>query len=206
MLAGMNLVDAIDGLAGLDRPVERAEELANRAIAIDPANPHAVAALAWLALVQRRIDVCHERMEQLLRLCPDHPTFLYRAGFVFAVTGQWERGVGLVEASLRLNPNGPGYLNFFPAMDLCLRGEHQAALQRAYLVDTPGGHLGPLARAVPLARLGRLAEARAELDVLRSAVPAFDEDREAALRKMLMPPPVLAMILDALDAIEPVAG
>lgn len=203
MLAGMNLVDAIDGIAGLDRPLERAQQLANRAIAIDPLNPHALAALAWLALVQRRIDVCHARLDQLLQLCPHHPTFLYRTGFVYAVTGHWDRGVALVERSIRLNPNGPGYLNFFPAIDLCLRGDDEAALRRARLVDTPGGHLGPLSRAVALSRLGRGDEARAELDALRAAVPGFDTDRPAALRKMLMPEPVVAIALSALDAIDP---
>ena len=204
MLAGMNLVGHIDGVGGLDLPLERAEDLAGRAALIDPANPHAVAALAWLALVQGRIEACHDALERLLLMCPNHPTFLYRAGFVFAVTGQWDRGVDLIRASIRLNANHPGYLHFFPAMDLCLRGDDAAALELGYRVDTPGGHLGPLSRLVPLARLGRADEARAELGALRAVVPGFDQDRAGALQRMLMPGPVRSMILAALDAIDAV--
>jgi adenylate cyclase len=202
MLAGMYLVDAFDRIAGLERPAERAAELVDRAIAVDPLNPHALAALAFLELSRGNVASCHQHMEQVLHLCPEHPTFLYRAGFIFAVSGRWDDGVALIERSLRLNPQGPGYLNFFPAMDLCLRGDDEAALHRAVLVHTPGGHLGPLCRAVPLARLGRLDEARAEFAALRAAAPGFDDDRDAALRRMLMPEPVRQAALRALDAVE----
>lgn len=201
MHAGLCLADARFGRGAVDDPLATAEDLARRATGLDPSAPHAIAALAWLALLRGEADVARQRAEQLLLVCPHHPTFMYRAAVILAVTGDLPRGVALIREALALNPNLPGYVRILPVLDLCREGRLGDAISEAYRVEMPGLPDPHLVRAIPLALEGRLEAARAEVEAARALVPDLGAQRDRLVAMLPTPPELMPMALAALDRV-----
>ncbi len=203
MLADITMWAAEEGLGDRPRTAEEAEDLARRAIALDPANALAHVALAWSMRIQGRDEECRALCARVVELGPDHPYHLLAAGIDLAYTGCWDEGIALVRRSLRLNPDRPDWIRVVLAFDHLRRDEDELALAEGRQVHTPSFALGPVVRAVALARLGRHDEARRELDAARVLAPVLGRDPAQALAGVLVPPELRPRILADLAAIRP---
>jgi adenylate cyclase len=156
-----------------------AEHLAREALAHDPGNGHAHTVLGTVALTRRQWDLALTHATEAARASPYNPTLLATAGTLIANAGDWEQGVALLSQALRLNPLHPGYMHTLLAQDRLMVDDDAAALAEASLIHDPGRIGGPLFRAMALAGLGHVDQAREEMAAVLELDPGFLDDPAA---------------------------
>ena len=92
------------------KSLERAVELAQKAIAIDNSNAHAHSLLAEIYVMLRQHDKALVAVERAYVLEPNSPQVLYRYGRVLHTLGRWQEALSYYEEAIRLNPIPPNIL------------------------------------------------------------------------------------------------
>jgi adenylate cyclase len=153
-----------------------AEQLAREALTQDPGNAHARTVLGTVALTRHQWDLARKHASDAALATPYNPTLLATAGTLIANAGDWERGTALLREALQLNPLHPGYMHTLLAQERIMVGDDAAALAEASLIHDPGRIGGPLFRAMALAGLGHVDQAREEMAGVLELDPGFLDD------------------------------
>ncbi|XXT24923.1 hypothetical protein WME94_25655 [Sorangium sp. So ce429] len=158
----------------------RAADLARHAVALEPtlAVPHN--ALALVLLDAGDGPGALAEAETALAIGGDAAT----SGFLTALAGAWDRGNEVLRAHLRLMKRPAGCFHHAFSLDAYRRGDHAAALAAAEAIATPNLAWDPLDRAVALARLGRIREARAAGCALTVILPDISRDPHAVVARL----------------------
>jgi adenylate cyclase len=157
--------------------IDRAEQLARKAIQLDPNLPFARAVLAVALAWRRDYEACMNQIERAIALNPNNPD--WRLGMVLILAGHARRAIDLLEACMRLDPFchplTVGLLGFAH----CVLGQHAQALPflRDFTAQAPKFQHGHFWLAATLARLGLLEEARAEVQEVRRLQPQYASTR-----------------------------
>jgi TolB-like protein len=161
--------------AGTAPDRRRGADQARRAVAAEPnlASSHQALAFALLDAGDGRGALA----EAEIALGLGGPLML--TGLVIALAGDWERGVAIVRKHVESLKHYPGGIRHVFALDAYRRGDHAAALAEAEAIATPNLAWDPLDRAVALARLGRIPEARAAGRALTAILPDVARDPRA---------------------------
>jgi tetratricopeptide (TPR) repeat protein len=123
---------------------------------------------------------------------------LMLTGFVLALAGDWERGTAIIRAHLAVLKRYPGCIHHAFVLDAYRRGDYAAALAEAEAIATPNLAWDPLDRAVCLARLGRIEEARAAGRELCAILPAIDRDPRVFVARMTADEALIDDLVEAL--------
>jgi len=165
---------------GSEEDRRRGADEARRAVLAEPnlASSHQALAFALLDAGDGRGALA----EAEIALSLGGPLML--TGMVTALAGGWERGVAVLCKHMEAIEHYPGNAHHALALDAYRRGEHAAALAEAEAIATPNLAWDPLDRAVALARLGRLPEARAAARALTALLPGIARDPRAYLARI----------------------
>ena len=91
--------------------------------------------------------------------------------------------MALANKGITLNPDGVGWYYYAPQNYHYARGEYEEALAAALKANMPGFYLYHLALAADYAQLGRIEEARTEVDKVLAVYPDFGANARMGLRK-----------------------
>lgn len=177
--------------------VEEAVHCARTALELDPNCRQAQFVLGLASLVLRDPPSV-ERAAEALLAPPTSPSTTAWAGWLLALVGQWERGLGLLMPRLELHSGYPAWLHHAPFLDHYRRGRYEAALQSARRFDQPRLFWDPLDRAAALGQLGRVDEALAAIDQLLSLQPKFAADPRRFLRCFIFQEELVEHVLQGL--------
>ena len=180
-------------------PLGKALELARRAADVAPDN-----ALAWLALFEADffrgdLDQAFSAGEQAIALNPSHPELKALVGMRLAHSGQWERGIGLVEEALTMNPAPPPWYYFPLSMDAFRQGHDDAALRWAERIDLPGFFWTQALLAAIYSQLDRREDAARAAARLLELYPDFEDRALIELGRQHFEPAVLDRFLNGLQ-------
>ena len=156
--------------------LNRATEIAQSTLLVDPGSATAHLALATVALLSEQHDLAREHARKAMDRAPFHPSILVTAGTLLAHSGDWSAGLGGIRKALHLNPNMPGFSRFLLAADHIFTGDDALALLEAALIATPTEVWGPYLRALALMGLGYSERARAEMDIALEIDPRVLDD------------------------------
>jgi tetratricopeptide (TPR) repeat protein len=92
---------------------------------------------------------------------------------LIAYSGDWERGVALLQRLMDLNRHHPGWYYFPLVRDHFRKGEYEASLEVTKKINMPQLHWTQLNIAAAAGMLGRQAEARTAIELLRKYNPIF---------------------------------
>ena len=92
---------------------------------------------------------------------------------VLAYSGEWDRGVQIVERAIDLNPHHPGWVHYVLATNHYRNGEYEKALLAAKRSNITQFVWTSLCVAVAAGQLGLTADAQAALDGIRRNHPEF---------------------------------
>jgi adenylate cyclase len=90
----------------LDACLERATEIAKRAVALDDSDSHAQAQLGWVLLYRRHYEQARHHLERAVALNPHHPDMAMLLSFYEFWSGNPEAGLAKVKEAMRLDPFG----------------------------------------------------------------------------------------------------
>ena len=181
--------------------LERAFELAQKAVALDDSLPNAHEALGRVFVWKKQHDQAIAEEERAIALDSNNADGYAYLAAMLNVAGKPEEAIGLIEKAMRLNPHYPPVYLSFLGQSYYLMGRYEEAIAAFKKSLTHNSNYPPAHQflAAIYSELGREEEARAEvaevlkispnlsLEVLRQRVPFKDpailERMLAALRK-----------------------
>lgn len=185
MLSDMYSSDYQQGYGQVDKPLENAVRLANRALDLDANCQTAYWALAQYYFLKREAGQFEYVAKKILPLNPVNPYMNVSVGLLTAMAGDLEGGLELMRKAVQLNPYSPRWYRIVPYVIEYKRGNYEAALAEAMQLNIPNCLWDPMLRAAAHGRLGHREEGRAALAELLAVQPAFASDRLRFMRALL---------------------
>jgi adenylate cyclase len=108
-LAISHLKRWLDGMSESSKDLDRAFELATRAIVLDAQESVCHTALSFVQLCRRRYDEAEFHARKALALNPNRPNALAVMADCFAYTGRPDEAVTLISDAMRLDPHHPSW-------------------------------------------------------------------------------------------------
>jgi TolB-like protein len=166
-------------------PLGRATTATGRALALDPANQLAHYSQATALFFQKDFDAFRHAAQRALALNPFDGSTRAWMGLLIAYSGEWDRGIALVDEALQMNPYHPGWYRFGHYWKHFRNREFQEALNAVRMINMPGYPYYHAALAAVCGHLDRSEEARRALQELLRLAPHFRERARGELGKWL---------------------
>jgi TolB-like protein/Tfp pilus assembly protein PilF len=178
-------------------PLERMLQTARRAVELDSSSHRGYHALAFAHFYRREIQAFRTAADRAIALNPMDGCSLAHLGSYIANAGEWERGCGLVEQALRLNPNHPGWYWFPLSFNAYRKEDYHGALSYALKINLPNFFWTHMTLASAYAQLGQREEAgRAVQELLKLNPQAAQIARPLMLR--VFEPELVEHLIDGL--------
>lgn len=168
------------GFNPLPDPMKRALAAAQKGVRLAPGNYHNHWLLSRVHYFMGQRDLFLAEAQNALDLNASDGTTLGLIGMYMAFSGDWDRGLAMVEKAKLLNPNFPDYYHLDTGCGAFVKGNYQDALDqmlKANLVDFP---LFQIILIATYARLNRSEDAYRQLEDLQRIQPGTT--REIALQ------------------------
>ncbi len=136
-------------------------------------------------LMARKPENVRDAAETILGYQPQ-PSSVALAGWLLALAGEWERGLGMLRDQMDILRYCPKWMHHPFFLDHMQRGEYQDALKSAQAFSNKDFIWGPLERAAVLGMLGRVAEGKRELAQVYALRPDFAERPRRYLECFIM--------------------
>jgi TolB-like protein/Tfp pilus assembly protein PilF len=117
--------------------LERELKAARRAVELNSSGHRGYHALAMAHYYRKEIPAFRAAADRAIALNPLDGCNVAHLGGYIAYSGEWERGCGLVERALQMNPNHPGWFWFPLATNAYRKRDYQAALGYALKINLP---------------------------------------------------------------------
>jgi adenylate cyclase len=179
--------------------LERAFELARKAVELDDAQPTAHWTLGYVYLMKRQHEQAIAEAERTIALDPNNANAYVQLGDLLVFVGRAQETIGLVEKAMRLNPHYPATYANALGWGYLATGRYEEAIAPLKEAIRRMPNFAPAHWNLTgvYSELGREAEARAEATEILRISPNFSVE---VLRQMapLKDPAVLERYISAL--------
>ncbi|GAA0308406.1 tetratricopeptide repeat protein [Rhodovulum strictum] len=201
--AFMQFLDWVEaGAAQTPAMLDAALRAANRAVLLDPNGSNGYETLGSIMTALGRFDEASAALERAAYFNPSHPEIRVRRGWLFCLTGDWDKGVELLRGVVAEWPVVPGWYRIPLALDAFQRGDQAGFATEARRIVESGDPRG-LVLALAAARLsGDLREAArtdARLEEQGKTVARALEE----IAMVFPDPPIIAALAGILDVVGP---
>ena len=172
-LSNLYCWEYVHRLNPLEKPMERALEAAWRAVTIDPACQLGWQQLAEAHFFAKDYTAFGDAAERAMALNPRNSHTRAYLGLLIAFSGEWDRGLALVQRAMALNPHHPDwcYLPYF--YNHYRKGEYRAALQVLKKINMPEDPWPQMGIAAACGQLNHQEMARAAIELVRRHQPLY---------------------------------
>ena len=162
--------------------LDRALETALRGVTCDPDNAMAYQFLALTYYHRHELVDFDIAARRAVELNPGHPGVLADIGHYYALAGDWDRGLALIDRAIAISPVHPGWYHHVPAVKKLLDGDPEAALRELKTVPMQGFYWYHALLACVFAFADRRADAADAAQALLALVPDFAEKAQSECR------------------------
>jgi non-specific serine/threonine protein kinase len=157
----------------LEKPMERALAAAWRAVTIDPACQLGWQQLAEAHFFAKDYTAFRDAAERAMALNPRNSHTQAYLGLLIAFSGEWDRGLALVQRAMALNPHHPDwcYLPYF--YNHYRKGEYETALQVVKKINMPEDPWPQMGIAATCGQLNHQEMARVAIELVRRHQPLY---------------------------------
>jgi tetratricopeptide (TPR) repeat protein len=184
--------------ADREPPLERAQKALRRALDLDSSGRVAAATLASLQLVTGDGQAFDDAVERALAINPAHPGMLAQVGSLLILSGDWQRGAGLIDEALPFAEHVPAWHYEAFALRYLETHQYEEAMHWALKVDAPSWWVTPMTIAASAELAGRHDIAARELKRLIELDPDFPTRGPEMLRRFHMDDTLLEALLKGL--------
>jgi TolB-like protein len=178
--------------------LDRALEAARRGVAAAPASSLGYHMLAQALFFRRDLLGFRSAAERAVDLNPMDACTTAFMGILICYTGDWERGLPLVERAMELNPHHPGWYRFAAFNHALHERDFAAAMAVAKRFNMPSYFYTHFALATAAGHLGDRATARQALAELLAQRPDFGAVARDELGRWYVDEELLELALDGL--------
>jgi adenylate cyclase len=178
----------------------RAVELCQRALASDPSDPDSLALWGIIQMAQGQHDQGIVTGEKALALGPNNAEVHAMVAVNYYYTGKYQESIELLRKAMRLHPHYPAWYPHFLGSAYTEIKQYELALAtfRDVLARAPHKHWGHFGSAIVYVRLGRLEEARKQVEKALTLEPKLTLESYAVSERNHKDPKTLESILDNL--------
>jgi serine/threonine protein kinase/Tfp pilus assembly protein PilF len=172
-LSNLYCWEYVHRLNPLEKPMERALEAAWRAVTIGPNCQLGWQQVAEAHFFAKDYTAFRDAAERAMALNPRNSHTRVYLGLLIAFSGEWDRGLALVQRAIALNPHLPDwcYLPYF--YNHYRKGEYQAALQVVKKINMPEDPWPQMGIAATCGQLKQQEMARAAVELVRRHQPLY---------------------------------
>lgn len=178
--------------------LERALQMAQRAVALDATSQLAFRSLAEAHYYQGDMGAFRAAADRALALNPRDVGNVHFMATLIAYSGDWCTGYSIAQRVKQLNPHPPSWVNFFFAVYYYREREYEKALGAAESLQMPGNPWMSLELAMINGQLGRYEEARKHAKTLIEVAPDVAKDPGAEFSKWWASEELTSHCLDGL--------
>jgi len=162
------------GYSGIDNPLEKGLECAQRAIQLRPNSHEAHYALAQILFCKQEWESCIDELKLAREISTYHTVIEYGCGFHLCMMGHWEEGMEMVNKVISLSASCfPSWYHLMPFLNFYRQEKYQEALAEAKKIHATNILHGPLSRCIAYAQLGDKENAKLELKEVLNRHPTF---------------------------------
>ena len=172
-LARMYQINYAFELTDLATPIEKAISLAYQGVLLEPTGTRIRCVLAASLLIKGELQAACDELQQALQLNAESLAYREMMGWLLALAGDWERGIGIMREAMSRNPYCMPHVKHGLWADHLRRGEFDRAYTAALEFRDATFFWRELMIACCLGHLGRLNEARTSSAELLRAKPDF---------------------------------
>ena len=198
-LADLYASDYQLGYDTVPNALDKAQEFALRAIALDGTSQTAYWALALNFFLRRNLPQFEKAIAQVIPLNPANSYMILATGLLTGLSGNFDEGIALMERCRELNPCSPSWGRIVPYLKYYLAGNFELASNEALLVNTPGCFWDPMLRAAAFGRLGKTEEAKEAVNELLNIQPDFTQNPLRYVHTLALSDEAAALILQGLN-------
>ncbi|MGI9342947.1 MAG: hypothetical protein ACR2QV_08845 [Gammaproteobacteria bacterium] len=177
---------------------ERSWTCLRKALSLDPNCDYAHWVCGLIGMVTDRApDVVGDAAESILKADPSESSIAL-AGWLLAISGEWDRGIEILENAMQKLPLVPPWLYHAPYLSEFRAGRYETALSFAERFNMPGILWDGMDRAAALGKLGRIEEARTALDAALAIQPDLAIRPRRYIERYIMQDELVDEYLDGL--------
>ncbi len=177
-------------------PVQRALELADTAIKLEPLASEGYLALSVARWFAHDVEGGLEAAKQGLALNPNNTILIAELGIRYALLARWEESKALLDKLFALNPRAPAGYRRGRFLYAYMHADYKSALAEMTAAETPLNIYDYVFRAMTYAQLGDSENAKtAVLEILKFD-PNYGQHIEADFRKRNTDPTIVRAIVD----------
>lgn len=156
----------------------RAEEAANKALALDDTDVRARVILGRIHINYHRFDQARAELDRAVALNPSDAAAVAGRGSILMWVGQTDAAIEALELALRIDPELNAIDRFTLAIAYYLKGRYDAATEqlRTNLRNADGAHFSRVVLAAAYAQQGRAEDAEAAATAVRRTDPTFEPE------------------------------
>ncbi|MFO7737714.1 MAG: tetratricopeptide repeat protein [Desulfatiglandaceae bacterium] len=175
-------------------------ELCQRALASDPSDPDSLALWGIIQMAQGQYDQGIVTGEKALTLGPNNAEVHAMVGVNHYYTGKYQKAIEFFKKAMRLHPHYPAWYPHFLGSAYRENQQYDLALAsfRDVLARAPHKHWGHFGSAIVYVRLGRVEEARKQVQKALALEPKLTLESYAVSERNYKDPETLKGILDDL--------
>ncbi len=179
---------------------DRALRAARHAVELKPEGARAYQMLATVLFGRREIAESFAGSRKAMALNPSDMTIVSDFGGRLILTGDIERGMGMLRRAAAFGAVRPSWYHFYVFLGSYMLGDFAAAAFEADQITVAGYQLGYLARALSSASRGNGERARAEIERLTALRPAWRTDPRRELARFIPNPDMVERLARDLAA------
>jgi adenylate cyclase len=199
LLSDIYFSDWLSAVGTFEDGLERAEEMAGEAVALDPECADAHWVMGQVHFGRRRFEQFSEEFEIALSRNPNKVLIVACQALYLVGLLDWDRAMEMVDRAMRLNPHHPSWYHLVPCLNHARQGMWLEALQDARRFRAPGLLWGPLLRTSALGHLDRVEEAQRHLQDLLVLQPEFESNGREIVSRLLNAEKNVVMILEGVE-------
>lgn len=179
-------------------PRERALKLAERAIELAPNSSwsHYARSLAYWFIGDVASSLASLETGRVLN--PNDTAIIADLGQRYAMLGDWENAVPLIQESFARNPAQPGSYRVGLFLYHYAQGRYEEALMEARKMGTPQVLYGPITVAMAAAQLGHWDEAREAVRQILELDPAYGDHIVSDMETRNLHPDLIRLVVEGL--------
>ncbi|HEY5610461.1 MAG TPA: hypothetical protein VIL97_04590 [Thermoanaerobaculia bacterium] len=182
--------------------ISRARKTAEHAIEIDPASQMGWEFLADACYFARDLPAFRSAADRTITLNPLNASALALLAMRIAYSGEWERGMALMQEAMELNSQHPGWYHFVAFHDHYRKSEYEESLEAAKRINMPESLWTHAVTAACCGRLGRRDEGRVALENLKRFFPDYPDGVRAVMDRWVLDSNVVDLLMEGLVAAE----
>jgi tetratricopeptide (TPR) repeat protein len=179
-------------------PLKRANELADKAILLEPNASSGYLAKSMALWFLHDIDGSIEVARRGLEINPYNTDLMADLGLRLAQRARWSEAMPLIKDAYARNPGAPVGYHIARFLHEYMTGNYQAALEAANKVQSPSVLYGAAARAIAHAQLGQMNRAKEAIDEVLEIDPHYGDHVREDLAKRNHVPEITEAVVNGL--------